>query len=116
MEGFKTIAERRMRARRMKRVHKSGDDPIPCAQVRRAFAAAIQDQKLMPDQDRFGDHIVEPAGLRQPNHSDDQMQQKNEEVAHPTILTRPANPLIFAPTLEFAMDILSLTFGSQHPA
>jgi hypothetical protein len=37
----------------------------------------------MPDQDRFGDHVTEPAGLSQPHHSDDQMKQKNEEVAHP---------------------------------
>ena len=51
----------------------TGDEPIPGMQVRRAFTAAIQDQKLMPDQDRFGDHVAEPAGLRQPYQSYDQV-------------------------------------------
>ena len=82
----------------------TGDDPIPGMQVGRAFTAAIHDQKLMPDQDRLGDHVMEPAGLCQSDQSDDQMKQKNQEVAHPTIVTRPRQPSDFVPTLEFAMD------------
>jgi hypothetical protein len=61
----------------------TGDEPIPAMQVGRAFTAAIQDQKLMPDQDRFGDHVADTAGLRQTRQSEDQMKQKHEEVAHP---------------------------------
>ena len=55
----------------------TGDDPIPGTEVRRAFTAAIQDQKLMSDQDRFGDHVAEPAGLRYPYQSYDQVNQEN---------------------------------------
>ena len=61
----------------------TGDEAIPATQIGRALTAAIQDQKLMPDQDGFGDKGAEPAGLRQPHQSDDQMKQKNEAVAHP---------------------------------
>ena len=82
----------------------TGDDPIPGLQVRRAFTAAIQDQKLMPDQDRFRDHAAKLAGPGQPHDSDDQMKQKNEEVAHPDNRNKARQPSDFTPTLEFAMD------------
>ena len=48
----------------------------------------------MPDQDRFGDHGAETSGLRQPHQSEDQMKQKNEEVAHPDNRSKAANRLI----------------------
>jgi hypothetical protein len=41
----------------------TGDDPIPACRFRGTFTAAIQDQKLMPDQDRFSDHAAKLAGL-----------------------------------------------------
>jgi hypothetical protein len=84
-------------------------------QFRRAFTAAIQDQKLMPDQDRFGDHVAEPAGLSQPHHSDDQMKQKNEEVAHPDNRNKTRQPTDFVPTLELAMHtFLTEAAGSDR--
>src|SRR5215472_11538427 len=48
VEGFTTIAERK-------------------TQVGRTLAAAIQHQKLMPDQHRFGNHTAETARLCQLN-------------------------------------------------
>jgi hypothetical protein len=44
------MAERRTRARRMRRVHKPAIDPIGGMQVGCPLAAAIEDQELMPDQ------------------------------------------------------------------
>ena len=42
-------------------------ESIRSAQVGRPLAAAIQDQKLMPDQHGFGNHAAETARLCQPN-------------------------------------------------
>ena len=52
------------------------------AQVGRTLAAAIQDQQLMPDQHGFGDDGTESARPCQPDQCDDQMNEKDEEVAH----------------------------------
>jgi hypothetical protein len=82
----------------------TGDDPISGTQVRRAFAAAIQDQKLMPDKDRFSDHATKPAGLCQPDHGDDQMKKEIEEVAHPGNRNKTRTAPDFPPSSEFAMD------------
>jgi hypothetical protein len=59
----------------------------------------------MRDQDRFSDHAAKLAGLRQPHHSDDQMKQNNEEVAHSDNRNKVRQPSDFTPTLEFARDI-----------
>jgi hypothetical protein len=66
--------------------------PVLGTQVRRTFMPAIQDPKLMPDQNRF-DHVAETAGLSQA----DQVLQKNEEIAHPKILNK-------TPTLKFRVE------------
>ena len=46
---------------------KTNDDSISDTQVRRSFAAAIQDEMLMADQYRLGDHPSKPAGLGEPD-------------------------------------------------
>ena len=66
----------------------------------------------MPDQDRFRDHAAKLAGPGQPHDSDDQMKQKNEEVAHPDNRNKARQPSDFTPTLEFAMD----TIASGQPS
>ena len=71
VEGFRTMAERRMRAWRMKRVNKTGGDAIGGAQVGCALAPAIEDQQLMPEEHRFGDNGTETPGACQAGHGDD---------------------------------------------
>jgi hypothetical protein len=41
----------------------TGDHPIGGAKVRRAFAPAIQDQKLVPYENGLGDYAPESPGL-----------------------------------------------------
>jgi hypothetical protein len=53
----------------------TGDDPIGGAQVGRTFAAAIEDQQLMPDQHGFGNNGTESARPCQSRHGDDQMNE-----------------------------------------
>jgi hypothetical protein len=73
VEGFKTIADRKTRARRMKRVHK----PMMIRSAGRRLGARLrprlQDQQLMADQHGFGHHTPETARLCQPNQRDDRM-------------------------------------------
>src|SRR5215472_6645327 len=58
----------------------------------------------MPEQYGFGDYATEPTRLCQSNKGGDQMNQKDDEVAHcgNDIKTRQA--LDFGPLLEFAMN------------
>src|SRR5215831_14865338 len=58
----------------------------------------------MPEQYGFGDSTTEPTRLRQSNKGGDQMNQKDDEVAHcgNDIKTRQA--LDFGPLLEFAKN------------
>ena len=49
VEGLRTMAERRKRARRMKRVHKPARITIGGAQVGSALSVAIEDEQLMFD-------------------------------------------------------------------
>jgi hypothetical protein len=66
----------------MKRVHKPAMIRSLTRRLGRSFAAAIQDEKLIANQNRFGDHASKPAGLRHPDQNDGQMKQESEEVAH----------------------------------
>src|SRR5262249_24100089 len=70
----------------------TGDHPVQRAQIRRPFTAAVQDEQLMPEQYGLCQHATEPARVSQPNNGDDQMHQKDQEVAHfgnPTKIRKP---------------------------
>jgi hypothetical protein len=74
----------------------AGDETIHSAQVGRSFAPAIQDQQLLPDRHGFGDHATDSTQLRQPNHDDHQMHQKDQELTHSGNRTKIRQPLILA--------------------
>ena len=67
------------------------------AQVGRPLAAAIEDQQLMPDQHGFGDNGSESARPCQSGHGDDQMNEQDEEVAHPGKRISTAKTTTFKP-------------------
>ena len=56
VEGFSTMAERRMRAGLMKRMSKPAANAIRGAQVGPTLAPAMEDKQLMADHRRFGNH------------------------------------------------------------
>jgi hypothetical protein len=66
--------------------------------------AAVQDQKLVSDEHGLSDHATNPAWLCQPNDGDDQMEQKDQEVAHLGNRTKTCQAFFFRSSLEFAMD------------
>ena len=53
----------------------AGEDPIRRAEVRRALPGAIQDQELLLDKERLGDHGASPAGAHEPSQCGDQVNE-----------------------------------------
>ena len=56
----------------------TGEDPIRRSEVRRTLTGAIQDQELLLDQERLGDHGASTAGAHQPSQCGDQVNQQDD--------------------------------------
>jgi hypothetical protein len=65
----------------------TGDDTIRGAQIGRTLAAAIEDPQLMFDEHRLGNDGTEASWPCQPDYGDDQMNEKDDDVAHPGMLS-----------------------------
>ena len=59
---------------------------IESSEVWRALTGAIQNQELLLDQERLGDHGASAAGAHQPSQGGDQVNQQDDQVAHRDIL------------------------------
>jgi hypothetical protein len=66
----------------------SGDGAIREAEIRCTPPGPIEDQELMPEEHRFGDHRTGTAGTDQSGGCRQQMEKKDGQVAHATILSR----------------------------
>ena len=75
-----------------KQCAQSGDDTIRGAQVGSALAAAIEDQHLMPDEQVFGNDGTDTSRASQPDHGDDQMNKKDDNLAHLGMVSKPQDP------------------------
>ena len=75
MEGFRTMAERRTRAGRMKRVHKPAMKRSAARRLGARFSTTIEDQQLMPEQCGFGDDGTESARPCESGQDDDEMNE-----------------------------------------
>jgi hypothetical protein len=77
------------------RAHEKGaqtdDDTIRGAQIGRTLAATIEDPQLMFDEHRLGNDGTEASWPRQPGYGDDQMNEKDDDIAHPGMLSNPKN-------------------------
>jgi hypothetical protein len=60
----------------------TGDNAIGRAQVGRTLASAIEDQELMFYEHRFGNHATGASRHCQSEHGDNQMNDKDQAVAH----------------------------------
>jgi hypothetical protein len=67
----------------------AGNDTIRGAQVGRSLSATVEDQQLMPDQRGFGDNGSESSGPCQSGQGHNYMNEYDEEVAHPGIVSAP---------------------------
>jgi hypothetical protein len=66
----------------------AGDHPISEAEIGRPFPGPIEDQQLVLDEYGFGHHGTHTTGTHQSGDRCQQMQKKNGEIAHGTILPR----------------------------
>jgi hypothetical protein len=67
----------------------TSDHPIRRAEIGCTLAATIHNEQLMPEQDGFTNHGTKPARPCQPDHQHKQMNQKDQKVTHPGIVSRP---------------------------
>jgi hypothetical protein len=75
----------------------TGDDTIFGPQVGRALSAAIKDAQLMFDEHRFRNDRPEATRSCQSGQGDDQMNENDDNIAHPRILSEPPKPTEFGP-------------------
>ena len=82
----------------------TGDNPIGGAQVGCTLAAPIEDQELMPDQRGFGNNGADSARPCQSGYGDDQMNEQDEQIAHPCNGINTSRSTAFRPIWQFAID------------
>jgi hypothetical protein len=70
----------------------SDDDPIREAKIGCTFSGTIEDQQLLPDEHGFGHNGTCAAGTGEADDRRQQMQQKDDEIAHAMILATLHNP------------------------
>jgi hypothetical protein len=58
-----------------------------------AVSTTIQDQKLMPNQRRLGNDGTESAGPCKSDDGDDQINEKDDDVPHPGIVSKASRAL-----------------------
>jgi hypothetical protein len=106
----------------------AGDNPIRGTQVGCTLAPAIEDQQLMPDQHRFGDNATESTRPCQSGQGDDQMNEYDNEVAHPgngintskttalrpDLVSRPSEKFRFEPSRKFLLTAARLKDGTNR--
>ena len=67
----------------MSRVHKPAMTDRQYTQVGSSLPAAIQDEDLMASEHGFGDDGTKATRFCQSDHGNDQMNEQDEQVAHP---------------------------------
>jgi len=68
-----------------------GDHAVGEAEIGRPFPGTIENQQLVLDEDGFGHHGTGAAGTGKSGDRRQQMQNKDSQVAHATILANPRN-------------------------
>src|ERR1700676_252409 len=91
------MAERRRRARRTKSMHR----PAITRSAERRLGARLRPRfrirKLVPHENGLDDYAPESSWLDQADDRDDQVKQKEQEIAHLGNRTKSAKPLILTP-------------------
>jgi hypothetical protein len=67
----------------------TGDEPLCGAQVGSTLAGAIEDAELMFDEQRFGNDGTEPSRPCKPDDGDNQIKEKDDDIAHPGMVSKP---------------------------
>jgi len=75
----------------------TGDETLCGAQVGSTLAGAIEDAELMFDEQRFGNDGTEPSRPCKPDDGDNQMKEKDDDIAHPGMVSKPQKTPNFGP-------------------
>jgi hypothetical protein len=59
--------------------------------MRRPLPRTIEDQELVPGENGLGDYGTDAARTQKPGKSSDDVDEKDDEIAHLSILTNPGN-------------------------
>jgi len=91
VEGFRNDGGNGARAGRMKRVHKPARIPFAARRLGARLRPRLRISSGWPGSTDSANYGTEVSGPREPDCRDHQMNQKNDNIAHLGILTRPPN-------------------------
>ena len=76
----------------MRRAHKPATRRSEVRRFGDRLPRTIEDQELLLDENGLGDHRTDAARTQESGKSSDGMNEKDDELAHLSILARTANP------------------------
>jgi len=82
----------------------SCDETVGCLEPGRPLSGSIQDQELLLDENGLRDHGADAARAHKSGKGGDDMDEKNDEIAHRSIVARSANTRNCGANWEFAID------------
>jgi ketosteroid isomerase-like protein len=82
----------------------TSDDAVPWTEIGGAVARAIEDQRLMLGEDGLSNYGTGAARTGKPNNGREEMDEKDQQIAHFRIVARNLELAEFRPNQPFAMD------------
>lgn len=67
----------------------TGYQAVGCAEIGCSLPGSIEDEELVFDENGLGDHRTQAAGPQQPGEGGDDMDEKDEEMAHLRSIAKP---------------------------
>ena len=67
----------------------TGDQAIGCAEIGCSLPGSIEDEELVFDENGLGDDGTDAAGTQEPGEGGDDVDEKDENVAHVAIVAKP---------------------------
>ena len=67
----------------------TGDQAVRCAEIGCSLPGSIKDEELVLDENGLGDHRTDAARTQESGKSSDDMDEKDDEITHLLIITKP---------------------------
>jgi hypothetical protein len=103
------LAEQHRQAVRLKRGGANGDsgaqscdETIGCPETRRPLPGTIQDQELLLDENGLGDYGTDATRTQESGKRNDDVDEKDDQIAHLSIAARTANAGNWSENQQFA--------------
>ena len=88
----------------------SCEETIGCPEPGRPLPGTIQDQELLLDENGLGDHGTDPSRAQESRKRNDDVDEKDDQIAHLCIVARTGNAGDWSENWQFAMDTLNLLY------